>query len=143
MGILPVALFASGHTYFVQRLHEQMGLEPFAVHATFQYSGTPGKRHRMRERMLWLAVSTHSALPFPLLCHGHCITWRADRKDKASVRELYSRCPARLYCRMSGAASAEPLRMYMRMDWPAGWGLFVARSQGAATAGLLIDWCAM
>lgn len=56
VGILPVALFASGHTYFVQRLHEQMGLEPFAVHATFQYSGTPGKRHRMRERMLWLAV---------------------------------------------------------------------------------------
>jgi hypothetical protein len=54
-----VALFASGHTYFVQRLHERMGLEPFAVHATFQYSGTPGKRHRMRERMLWLAVSTH------------------------------------------------------------------------------------
>ena len=56
MGILPVALFASGHTYFVQRLHEQMDLDVYAVHATFQYSGTPGKRHRMRERLLWLAV---------------------------------------------------------------------------------------
>ncbi|EIE21596.1 hypothetical protein COCSUDRAFT_17381, partial [Coccomyxa subellipsoidea C-169] len=55
VGILPVALFASGHTYFVQRLHEQMGLDVYAVHATFQYSGTPGKRHRMRERLLWLA----------------------------------------------------------------------------------------
>ncbi|CAL8469429.1 g8970 [Coccomyxa elongata] len=55
LGILPVALFASGHTYFVQRLHEQMGLDVYAVHATFQYSGTPGKRHRMRERLLWLA----------------------------------------------------------------------------------------
>ena len=57
IGILPVALFASGHTYFVQRLHERMGLEVYCVHATFQYSGTTGKRHRMRERMLWVVVS--------------------------------------------------------------------------------------
>ena len=56
MGVLPVALFASGHTYFVQRLHERMGLDVYAVHATFQFSGTPGKRHRLRERQLWLAV---------------------------------------------------------------------------------------
>ncbi|CAK0784493.1 hypothetical protein CVIRNUC_007697 [Coccomyxa viridis] len=53
IGILPVALFASGHTFFVQRLHERMGLQVYCVHATFQYSGTTGKRHRMRERMLW------------------------------------------------------------------------------------------
>ena len=57
MGVLPVALFASGHTFFVQGLAERLGLgRPYAVHATFQYSGTPGKRHRMRERGLWLAV---------------------------------------------------------------------------------------
>ncbi len=67
MGILPVALFASGHTYFVQRLHEQMGLDVYAVHATFQYSGTPGKRHRMRERLLWLAVRTVQILRIPAM----------------------------------------------------------------------------
>lgn len=53
VGILPVSMFASGHTYFVQRMHEKVGLEPYVVHATFQYSGTEGKRHRMREALLW------------------------------------------------------------------------------------------
>lgn len=57
VGILPVALFASGHTFHVQRLAEKMGLEPFVVHGTFQFSGTPGKRHRFRERLIWLPVS--------------------------------------------------------------------------------------
>ena len=64
MGVLPVALFASGHTFFVQRLHERLGLPVVAVHATFQFSGTPGKRHRLRERQLWLAVRLS-------LQHGH------------------------------------------------------------------------
>mmetsp|Transcript_35964 Transcript_35964/g.88593 ORF Transcript_35964/g.88593 Transcript_35964/m.88593 type:complete len:683 (-) Transcript_35964:285-2333(-) len=53
VGILPVSIFASGHTYFVQRMHEKLGLEPYVVHATFQFSGTEGKRHRMREALLW------------------------------------------------------------------------------------------
>lgn len=53
MGILPVSLFCSGHTMFVQRLGHRLGMEPYAVHATFQFSGTPGKRHRMREFMLY------------------------------------------------------------------------------------------
>ncbi|GFR44270.1 hypothetical protein Agub_g5475 [Astrephomene gubernaculifera] len=52
MGILPVSIFCSGHTMYVQRLGHRLGLEPYAVHATFQFSGTPGKRHRMREFML-------------------------------------------------------------------------------------------
>ena len=30
------------------------GLAPYAVHNTFQYGGTPGKRHRMREANAWL-----------------------------------------------------------------------------------------
>ncbi|KAK3248186.1 hypothetical protein CYMTET_42340 [Cymbomonas tetramitiformis] len=56
MGILPIALFSNGHTFYVQRLQDRLppGIEPFAVHATFQYSGTPGKRHRMREAGVWL-----------------------------------------------------------------------------------------
>ena len=53
VGVLPVSMFASGHTYFVQRMHEKVGLDPYVVHATFQYSGTEGKRHRMREALLW------------------------------------------------------------------------------------------
>lgn len=28
-------------------------VQPYAVHATFQFSGTPGKRNRMREFMLY------------------------------------------------------------------------------------------
>ena len=58
MGILPVSTFCSGHTFFVQRMAEVMGLKPYVVHATFQFSGTPGKRHRMRESLLWTAVHT-------------------------------------------------------------------------------------
>jgi len=53
MGVLPVDVFASGHTFFVQRMAERRGVAPTVVHATFQFSGTPGKRHRLRERRLW------------------------------------------------------------------------------------------
>ncbi|GIL83523.1 hypothetical protein Vretimale_10343 [Volvox reticuliferus] len=53
VGVLPCALFASGHTFFVQHKYRELGLEPYVAHATFQYSGTPGKRHRFREEMLF------------------------------------------------------------------------------------------
>lgn len=53
VGILPVAHFCSGHVYFVQRLYDYLQIKPYAVHATFQFSGTPGKRHRFREAQLW------------------------------------------------------------------------------------------
>lgn len=32
-------------------MYQQLRLEPYAVHTTFQYSGTEGKHHRMREAM--------------------------------------------------------------------------------------------
>ena len=55
VGVLSVSLFASGHTGFVQRAFEPMGFErPYVVHATFQFAGTEGKRHRMREAMTWI-----------------------------------------------------------------------------------------
>ncbi|KAK8471618.1 hypothetical protein PHAVU_003G278500 [Phaseolus vulgaris] len=54
MGILPASIFCSGHTYFVQAMYQQLRLEPYAVHTTFQYGGTEGKRHRLREAMLFL-----------------------------------------------------------------------------------------
>jgi hypothetical protein len=53
VGILPVASFASGHTYFVQDLWQVQGVDPFVVHTTFQYGGPAGKLHRLRERGLW------------------------------------------------------------------------------------------
>ena len=52
-GILPVSMFCSGHTYFTQRMPHKLGLDPYVVHATFQFSGTPGKRWRFREALLW------------------------------------------------------------------------------------------
>ncbi|WOG85716.1 hypothetical protein DCAR_0104908 [Daucus carota subsp. sativus] len=51
LGILPASIFCSGHTYFVQAMYQQFRLEPYAVHTTFQYAGTEGKRHRIREAM--------------------------------------------------------------------------------------------
>ncbi|CAL0313223.1 unnamed protein product [Lupinus luteus] len=53
LGILPASIFCSGHTYFVQATYQQLKLEPYAVHATFQYGRTEGKRHRLREAMLF------------------------------------------------------------------------------------------
>jgi hypothetical protein len=59
LGILSVATFANGHTYYVQRLDAKQGVKPFAVHDTFVFSGTEGKRHRMRERQIWLDDDLH------------------------------------------------------------------------------------
>ncbi|CAM8906592.1 unnamed protein product [Rhodiola kirilowii] len=53
LGILPASIFCSGHTYFVQAMYQQLRLEPYAVHTTFQYAGTDGKRHRLREAMVF------------------------------------------------------------------------------------------
>ncbi|KAI4327901.1 hypothetical protein L6164_020310 [Bauhinia variegata] len=53
LGILPASIFCSGHTYFVQAMYQQFGLGPYAVHTTFQYAGTEGKRHRLREAKLF------------------------------------------------------------------------------------------
>ena len=52
-GILPLALFAGGHNHFVSQLAMRRGEAPYSVHTTFQYGGAPGKRHRLREAMLW------------------------------------------------------------------------------------------
>ncbi|KAF6158859.1 hypothetical protein GIB67_012502 [Kingdonia uniflora] len=53
LGFLPSSIFCSGHTYFVQAMYQQLRLEPYAVHTTFQYGGTEGKRHRLREGMFF------------------------------------------------------------------------------------------
>ncbi|XP_021887596.1 arabinosyltransferase XEG113-like [Carica papaya] len=34
-------------------MYQQLRLEPYAIHTTFQYAGTDGKRHRLREAMVF------------------------------------------------------------------------------------------
>ncbi|GMH43261.1 hypothetical protein BSKO_11183 [Bryopsis sp. KO-2023] len=53
MGLLPTSTFTSGHPYFIQHLPDKMGYEPYFVHATFQFFGVTGKRHRLRDAFLW------------------------------------------------------------------------------------------
>lgn len=38
---------------YCQAMYKQLRLEPYAVHTTFQYAGTEGKRHRLREAMVF------------------------------------------------------------------------------------------
>lgn len=63
-GVLPVALFASGHTFFVTRMAHLMRRHPYMVHTTFQYGGTEGKRHRLREGMMWEDEPTYYSQDF-------------------------------------------------------------------------------
>eukprot|EP01065_Artemidia_motanka_P007583 TRINITY_DN13793_c0_g1_i1.p1 TRINITY_DN13793_c0_g1~~TRINITY_DN13793_c0_g1_i1.p1 ORF type:complete len:673 (+),score=122.97 TRINITY_DN13793_c0_g1_i1:96-2114(+) len=53
VGIFPVHTFCNGHTFFVQRLPQKYNARPYVAHATFQFAGTEGKRHRFREAKLW------------------------------------------------------------------------------------------
>ncbi|GLC41336.1 hypothetical protein PLESTM_001185000 [Pleodorina starrii] len=53
VGVLPVASFSGGHTFYVQRLYEVQRVTPYAVHCTFQYGANPGKRNRLREAQLF------------------------------------------------------------------------------------------
>ncbi|KAL5099752.1 hypothetical protein RYX36_004079 [Vicia faba] len=68
LGVLPSSIFCSGHTYFVQAMYQQLRLEPYAVHTTFQYAGTEGKRHRLREGGF---LSFKPSIPKSLLLIGN------------------------------------------------------------------------
>eukprot|EP00756_Hemistasia_phaeocysticola_P043465 Hpha_TRINITY_DN17041_c0_g1::TRINITY_DN17041_c0_g1_i1::g.166553::m.166553/K20784/XEG113; arabinosyltransferase len=63
LGILPVHLFCSGHTFFVQRLPERFNVQAYAVHVTFVNCDSPGKRHRLREEGLWLVDGPEYKVP--------------------------------------------------------------------------------
>mmetsp|Transcript_17242 Transcript_17242/g.53448 ORF Transcript_17242/g.53448 Transcript_17242/m.53448 type:complete len:960 (+) Transcript_17242:82-2961(+) len=54
-GLLPMAHFLQGHTYFLQHLHVQLGTEPVHVHVTYTNAGDFGKRFRLRSAGLWQA----------------------------------------------------------------------------------------
>ncbi|KAG2482950.1 hypothetical protein HYH03_018175 [Edaphochlamys debaryana] len=53
VGVLPVASFSGGHTFYVQRLYEVQRVPLYAVHCTFQYGANRGKRNRLREAQLF------------------------------------------------------------------------------------------
>lgn len=55
MGLLPLALFANGHAFFVQRHDVRSRVAPLAVHATYTFdgAGAGAKQFRFRERGLW------------------------------------------------------------------------------------------
>ena len=50
---LDILDFSNGQVFFVQKLHEKLNHKTIAVHATFQFGGSVGKRHRYREAMIW------------------------------------------------------------------------------------------
>jgi len=53
VGTLPTLLFCNGHTYFVQKMPQRLGVTPFMAHVTHVFGGDFGKRHRLRETMLF------------------------------------------------------------------------------------------
>ena len=58
LGILPLQLFANGHTYFVQRTQLLPGIvAPYVVHNTFQFYSAAGKRARFAGSGLWWNAS--------------------------------------------------------------------------------------
>merc|ERR1711903_344814 len=73
MNSLPTSTFASGHTFYVQRMFERLKAKPYIVHNTFQFSGTLGKRNRFREFMLWTDPPEHYDPPGGLLTYDATI----------------------------------------------------------------------
>jgi len=58
LATFPIARVSNGHTFFIQRLHEIVGVPPVCVHTTYQYGDASsyayGKRERLRDAHLWL-----------------------------------------------------------------------------------------
>ena len=88
IGILPVATFCSGHTYFIQRMPQRRGVLPYSVHTTFQYSGAVGKTHRLREAMLWEDEPSYFTPPKNLLTYTPVV--RRELIKKSGVMDVES-----------------------------------------------------
>ena len=57
IGTFPIAEVSNGHTFFIQKLHDIVGVPPVCVHTTYQYGDGDypyGKRERLRDAHLWL-----------------------------------------------------------------------------------------
>uniref|UniRef100_A0A7S0LS50 Nucleotide-diphospho-sugar transferase domain-containing protein n=1 Tax=Coccolithus braarudii TaxID=221442 RepID=A0A7S0LS50_9EUKA len=66
-GVLPISLFSGGHNYFVSQFAQRAGKAPYSVHTTFQYGAAAGKRHRLREAMVWVDPPEYYNPPTGLL----------------------------------------------------------------------------
>jgi hypothetical protein len=53
-----------------QGMHQQLHLKPYAVHTTFQYAGTEGKRNRLREAMLFVDQPSYYDTPGLFICQS-------------------------------------------------------------------------
>ncbi|THU55388.1 hypothetical protein C4D60_Mb11t06030 [Musa balbisiana] len=51
--LVPFGNYDAGELNYDLAMPQQLKLEPYAVHTTFQFSGSDGKRHRLREAMLF------------------------------------------------------------------------------------------
>jgi arabinosyltransferase len=51
-------------------MHQQLHLKPYAVHTTFQYAGTEGKRNRLREAMLFVDQPSYYDTPGLFICQS-------------------------------------------------------------------------
>ncbi|XP_050232791.1 arabinosyltransferase XEG113 [Mercurialis annua] len=90
LGILPATIFCSGHTYFVQAMYQQLRLEPYAVHTTFQYAGTEGKRHRLREGMVFYDPPEYYDVPGGFLSFKPSIPKSLLLDGKHSIESHFS-----------------------------------------------------
>ncbi|XWS62279.1 hypothetical protein CRYUN_Cryun07bG0196600 [Craigia yunnanensis] len=52
-GNLKLGILPETYVCYWRDMYEQLRLEPYALHTTFQYAGTEGKRHRLREAMVF------------------------------------------------------------------------------------------
>jgi len=48
-----MVIYIYGLLYIYVYIYVYICISPFSLHTTFQYEGAPGKRHRLREAMLW------------------------------------------------------------------------------------------
>ncbi|EOD17198.1 hypothetical protein EMIHUDRAFT_459022 [Emiliania huxleyi CCMP1516] len=55
---------------YQEKLAQRMGVPPYSIHTTFQYSAAAGKRHRLREAMVWIDEPSYYDPPGGLLVYA-------------------------------------------------------------------------
>ena len=104
-GLLPLALVANGHSFFVQQLQLQTGVWPHAVHATYQFEDQAdcafGKRERLREWGMWLA-DAHELRPW-----GGAADARLARVSRGGCAPPLEEVAAAAEARLAAAEAAE------------------------------------
>jgi len=73
-------------------MYKQLHLEPYAVHTTFQYAGTEGKRHRLREAMLFFDQPSYYDSPglFTVYtCHKQTVLYCLEQRFMLILTGLF------------------------------------------------------